>query len=207
MHNLTVREIIFGVSTRAAVVCGVLARLRQAGRSKGCLAGRGALQGDLLLWALPPRWSGSTMRASDPCTHVFFQGKGVGAREGGCCLACCGVGVCCTRHARVPCFITELLKSTGRCVPSCPCDPFPLKSASPSSKSWGHRAAATASSWVPPLCCAGPCKELMGMEWEKGPLHPGSPHPAGPREGSAQHLYPAGRCEALAQQGTAHEMS
>lgn len=175
MHNLTVREIIFGVSTRAAVVCGVLARLRQAGRSKGCLAGRGALQGDLLLWAQPPRWSGSTMRASDPCTHVFFQGKGVGAREGGCCLACCGVGVCCTRHARVPCFITELLKSTGRCVPSCPCDPFPLKSASPSSKSWGASCSCNCFFLGPsPLLC-WPLQGINGDGMGKGSPPPWLP--------------------------------
>lgn len=205
MHNLTAREVILGVSTRAAAVRGVLAWLRQASRVRGCcLLGRwGALQCDT-----PPALSHDCPAGQGALCALLTHASRFSSREkqlgqgrwmllillwrwGTLHLVCLG-----------PTFYTELQKLTGCCMPSRPCNPCPLNPCLPRQQKLGVSHSCNRFFLGPsPLLCW----PLQGINGDR--IGTGSHHPMCPGEGSAQHLYPAGWCEALAGQGTVCKIS
>lgn len=158
----------------------------QPGHADACLGGRDTLQHDLPPWAPAVQLAGEHRAPLWP-VHPCILPREKGSGQGRWMLLILGeVGICCL-HSMV---YMELLKSTGHCVPTAPVTPHAERSF-PRKQMLG--ASCRCNQFFPGpfplLCCAGPYKELMGMEWEKGPLHPDSHHPTCPGEGSAQYLY------------------
>jgi len=208
MHNLTVGKIIFGVSVWAAVIHGVLAWPSWQG--EGLPGG----QGNSAAWPTAPD-PGCPAARGAPCalwTHTSTfssREKGLGQARWVLLILLWSWGV--LRSAcSGPTFYTDPQKSTGRCVPSHPCHPFPLKSSFPRQQKLGASCSCNCFFPSPSLLLCWPLQGINGDRAGEGSPPPWlSPsHTPNRRVCSTSVPPPApDRSEALAQLGTAREVS